>query len=332
LYKYKEIFIFHLLMTMQATLMVLRAVAESTRLRLLALIERGEISVGDLVGVLEQSQPRVSRHLKLLVDAGLVEKFRDNHYVYYRLATNEQHRQPVAEILASLSSAPEIIADRERLEGVRQLREKEAYNQINTRQTWVESFRSDSGEEPLNEALDDALGTVEVGDLLNVRSGSGRLLKHLAPLARTATGVDRSKAMRLLARSKLQQAGLTGFTLRNADGISLPFPARSFDTIVLNEALGLAEDKRQALAESVRVMRRGGRLIIIDWVQSVALQNKGLLQKTDHGSGMLVENQLRALLAEQGLVVGRRSWLPGKSPNYALFLAIPASEEKTEAI
>jgi DNA-binding transcriptional ArsR family regulator len=319
-------------MTMDATLTALRAVAESTRLRLLALIESGEVSVGELVTALEQSQPRVSRHLKLLVEAGVVEKFRDSHHVYYRLAPHASQRELVREVLANVSADPEIVADRERLQRVRQSREKDAYSRIDTKQAWADNFRPGTGDEPVNEALDDALNDIEIGDLLNVRAGSGRLLKHLAPRARTATGVDRSQAMRLLARSKLQQAGLAECTLRNVDGNSLPFDARSFDTIILNEALGRAQDKRQALAESVRVMRRGGRLLILDWVQPVALQNKGVTQKSEQGSAMIAENQLRTLLAEQGLVVSRRSWLPGKSPNYALFVAIPASMQKTATV
>ncbi|MDG1462692.1 MAG: metalloregulator ArsR/SmtB family transcription factor [Gammaproteobacteria bacterium] len=306
----------------------LRAVAENTRLRLLALIETGEVSVGELVSALEQSQPRISRHLKLLVDAGVVEKFRDSHHIYYRLAPQTSQRELVREILAGIRADSQIMADRERLQCVRQSLEKEAYSRIDTKQAWVENFRPGTGDELINEALDDALNDVDIGDLLNVRTGSGRLLKHLAPRTRTATGVDRSQAMRLLARSKLQQAGLADCTLRNVDGNTLPFEARSFDTIVLNEALGHSQDKRQALAESVRVMRRGGRLIILDWVQPVTLQNKGRVQQSEQGSEMIAENQLRALLAEQGLIVGHRSWLPGKSPNYALFVAVPANMQK----
>jgi len=302
---------------MVTTLQVLKAVAEVTRLRLLALIETGEVSVGELVIAMEQSQPRVSRHLKLLIEAGVVERFRDRHHVYYRLAADVSTRRLVDQVLADVRDEAEVLADIERLNSVRQTREKDAYSRIDTKQAWARNFRQRPEAADIEVAIDDALNEFEVGDLLDVRSGSGRLLMHLAPSSKTATGVDRSEANRLLARSKLQQAGLAGCSLRNVDDKKLPFDNASFDTVLMNEALSKTEDKRRALAEAARVLRRNGRVLILDWVRPVALQNS----LPDGGqSAALAENQLRALLAEQGLSINSRSWLPGKSPDYALFV------------
>ena len=330
LYKYKEILIFTTQMAMETTLKTLRAIAESSRLRLLALINTGEVSVGELVIALEQSQPRVSRHLKLLVDAGLVENFRDSHHVYYRLSRDKGVQGLLKEVLSGLIGDAEIAADLERLGRVRQAREKDAYSRIDTKRAWAKAFRQSANEGAVEEALDDALCNIELGELLSVRTDSGRL-QHLAPKARSATGVEHSQAMRLLARSRLQQAGLAKCTLRNIEGNELPFAPRSFDTVLLNEALSRATDKRQVLSEAARVLRSDGRLLVLDWVQQVTLQNKDLPSKSEQGTALMAENQLRTLLAEQGLTVVRRSWLPGKSPNYALFMAVPVSALKTGA-
>ena len=331
LYKYNEILIFAIQMAMKTTLKTLRAIAESSRLRLLALIETGEVSVGELVIALELSQPRVSRHLKLLVDAGLVENFRDSHHVYYRLSRDTGVQGLLKEVLSGLIGDAEIAADLERLGKVRQAREKDAYSRIDTKQAWAQAFRQSAHAGSVEEALDDALCNIELGELLSVRTDSGRLLQHLAPKARSAAGVEHSQAMRLLARSRLQQAGLAECTVRNIDGSELPFAPRSFDTVLLNEALSRATDKRQVLSEAVRVLRSSGRLLVLDWVQQVALQNKDLPSKSEQGTAMMADNHLRTLLAEQGLTVVRRSWLPGKSPNYALFMAVPVSALKTGA-
>jgi len=300
---------------MVTTLQALKAAAEETRLRLLALLETGEASVGELVIVLQQSQPRVSRHLKLLVAAGLVENFRDSHHVYYRLAEGAS-RSLLDEVLAGVRGDAGIEADLVRLSEVRHEREKDAYRRIDPKAApTARAARAD--DETIFAAIDDALADEDIGDLLDVRTGTGRLLTHLAPKAATATGVDKSQAMRLLARTKVQQAGLAKCTLRNVDGKSLPFSPDSFDTVLLNESLTRADDLRSALAEAVRVLRVGGRLLILDWIQPTSLQNRA-------DSEGLAENQLRTLLAENGLQITERSWLPGKAPDYALFIAAPA--------
>ena len=316
---------------METTLLALRAVAESSRLRLLALLDSGEASVGELVLALEQSQPRVSRHLKVLVDAGLVENFRDNHHMYYRLSRTGGLGELLQTALAGVARDSEVQADRVRLAAARQALEKDAYNRMDTKQARARAFRPPAAQGVTEAALDDALGDAELGDFLNVRAGSGRLLMHLAPKAKTATGVDRSQAMRMLARSRLQQAGLAKCTLRNVEANTLPFSPRSFDTVLLNEALGRADDQRKALAEAARVLRPGGRLLVLDWIQAVARQNNSPFNRSEQGAAPLAENQLRALLAEQGLTVSQRSWLPGKSPNYALFVAVPHNVLETGA-
>ncbi|MGI9309836.1 MAG: ArsR/SmtB family transcription factor, partial [Gammaproteobacteria bacterium] len=321
LLKYKEIFIFVRLMSMDTTLLALRAVAESTRLRLLALLSGGEVSVGELVIVLRQSQPRVSRHLKLLVEAEVVERFRDRHHVYYRLTRMPELRSFVDQVLASLKNDSEIATDRLRLDEIKFGREKIAYAQIGEAQSWADTFRQRPDESDIHDAFDDALSGTELGDLLDVRTGTGALLGYLAPHASSATGVDRSDATRLLARSRLQQAGLADCTLRNVEGKCLPFAESSFDTVLLNEAMSHATDQMSALGEAVRVLRRNGQLLILDWIAPVSLQNRGGRE--------LSENQVRALLAEHGLEIVQRAWLPGKSPDYALFKAVPAKAQRT---
>jgi SAM-dependent methyltransferase len=311
-------------MTMEKTLLALRAVAESTRIRLLALIAGGEISVGELTAVLDQSQPRVSRHLKLLVDAGLVTRFRDRHHIYYCLTASKSGRDLIEQVLTSMEGDALLTADQQRMYEVKQSRERTAYSRLgHSPALWPDTSRSRPADEDIRYALDDALGNELLGDLLDIGSGTGALLQCLASRAITATGIDQSQEMRLLARARLQQAGFADCTVRYADMHALPFADNSFDTVLLDEVLSGATDAALALAEANRVVRNDGHLVVLDWLLPVSLQNRV------GDAGGMAENQLRTLLAEHGLHIERRSWLPGRTPNYALVVARSAAAIRT---
>ena len=299
----------------------LKAASDPTRLRLLALLAAGEATVGELQAVLEQSQPRVSRHLRILCEGGLADRFRDGHSVYYRVPTDHSARAFISVLLGRMNvDEPIISADRDKMTHVRRTRARKAWS---GKEVLLASGRSQipglAAEDDLTVALAEIPG--ELGDLLDVGSGTGAVLCHLAGRAREATGVDISPAMRVVARTRIREAGISNCTLRQGDMFALPFGDNSFDTVLLDQVLTLADKPRDALKEAARVLRPDGRLLVLDRfgpVRASLEQGRGL-------SG-LAENQLAVMLAEVGLRSSPRRDLAGRLPGFALLAAVPAIE------
>ena len=299
-----------------SAIQTLKAAADPTRLRLLALLANGEATVGELQEILEQSQPRVSRHLRLLDEAGLVVKFRDGHWIYYRLAATATAQAIVAEALALIGADDEIVdADRMALDRVKRNREREVFR---TEALSTVGVAGRPSLQSFTEAIDECIGDKRFGDVLDVGCGGGTLLRLLGQRARRAVGVDISRRMRLLARSRLHQAGLANCTVRNGDLMKLPFADDSFDLVILDEVLGLFDDILTGLNEARRVLRPAGQLLIADFVRPVARQ-----LPEQRGSTRLIENQLTAMLSELGYRIAHRIWFPGRVMEYALFAAVP---------
>ncbi len=319
-------------MPLDATLCQLRAAADASRLRLLALVADGEATVSELTGVLEQSQPRVSRHLKILSDAGLVSRFRDGHSIYYRLSPAVAGRAWVRQAIESAGEGEALIrADRQAMVRLKRLREGDAIAANRHGMShWSEVARGRPAAEALREQLDEVLGTGDLGDLLDIGAGSGTLLRLLAGRARSAVGVDTSREMRLLARSRLHLAGLANCTIRDGDVQRLPFADQSFDVVVLDEVLGRCGDPRQAVAEAQRVLRYTGCLLVLDRILPVAQRLSSVTSSVAAGGHHLFENQLRILLQEKGIRVGKCIRFAGKSPDYALVIGRPRSEPGRE--
>ena len=241
-------------------LTLLKAAADPTRLRLLAVLAPGELTVGELTQILKQSQPRVSRHLKLLCDAGLLERFKEAHCVYYRLAALDDPALRLHEGLEPNDTA--VRADRERRAVVIAERARRATDRLAERTTAAAVDDSLSG--TVGGLLVQELSAEPVGDLLDVGTGAGFLLKTLAPVAKRAVGVDQSTDALRLARSQVQGAGLGRCVLRRGDMYRLAFGAAEFDTVTLGRVLSHAQDPAAVLAEAQRVLRPGGRLVLID--------------------------------------------------------------------
>lgn len=249
----------------------LRAAAEPTRLRILALCARADLMVGELTQILGQSQPRVSRHLKVLCEAGLLDRSQEGTAAYFHLARNGPAAELARHISAMLlgpnaSAAPTVPSDFERLEAVKQARAQAAaaYFKANAaRWDQIRSLHVDETE--VERALTRALAAEPVGDLLDVGTGTGRILEILGGPAATGTGLDLSREMLALARSRLDRAGLHNCSVRQGDMYQLPWAARSFDTVVFHQVLHYAEDPSAAIAEAGRVLRPGGRLVVVDF-------------------------------------------------------------------
>lgn len=311
-------------MSLDVAIRTVKAAGDSTRMRLLALLANGDATVGELQQILGQSQPRVSRHLRLLGEAGLVTKFRDGQWVYYRLGTMPAERE-FALTVVGLAGGDDatLIADAAELARVKKERERDVFASLGRpafRGGAYPGGRPDSVE--LAAAFDEVLGNDPIGDVLDVGSGAGGLLCLLGSRARQVVGVDVSKRMRLLARSRAHESGIANCTVRDGELANLPFENESFDLVVLDEVLGVCADRRAGIREARRVLRRPGRLVIVDRVQPVA---RRLTQASD---AALIDNQLSAELGELGFRVDSRSWLPGRTMEYALLVATPAPAEQ----
>lgn len=258
-------------MDFDAILAGLRAAAEPTRLRILALCAQADLMVGELTQILGQSQPRVSRHLKVLCEAGLLDRSREGTAAYYHLARNGPAAGLARDVAAMLlgpngSAARTMPSDFERLETVKKARAQTAaaYFEANAaRWDQIRSLHVDEAQ--VEKALTRALADAPAGDLLDIGTGTGRILEVLGPIANTGTGLDLSREMLALARSRLDRAGLHNCSVRQGDMYRLPWAPRSFDTVAFHQVLHYAEDAAAAIAEAARVLRPGGRLIVADF-------------------------------------------------------------------
>ncbi|NBC23422.1 MAG: metalloregulator ArsR/SmtB family transcription factor, partial [Gammaproteobacteria bacterium] len=225
------------------TIRALKAAAEPTRLRLLVLCHRGESTVSELVRVLGQSQPRISRHLKLLCDAGLLERFRDGHWIYYRTPSAGAAALRVRRLLELVpAEAAELARDAELADAARRAAVE------------PETAPLTAAERGLHRAVLDTMLTAPVGSLLDIGAGSARMLKLLGRRATRAVGVDIDGDQRRQARAQLAVAGLGNCTIRAGDARRLDLADGAFDTVILDEVLGQSDAPEQALAEAARVL------------------------------------------------------------------------------
>lgn len=236
----------------------LRAAGEPTRLRLLALLARAELTVGEICEIVGQSQPRVSRHLKLLCDAGLADRFREQHWVYYRAPASGPARQIVQQILALLSDQDEVLRrDQKRMERVIEDRARRAADHLPADAKTMQS--SDVDAIVLSELAGEPIGV-----LLDVGTGSGHLLGLLGASATRAVGIDISSDALRVARANVHIAGLSHCELQRGDMYDLPFSPSLFDTATADRILARAERPVAALTEIARTLKPGGRIVVIE--------------------------------------------------------------------
>ncbi len=245
----------------------LRAAAEETRLRLLVLCADSELTVSDLTAILGQSQPRVSRHLKVLCDAGLLERFREGSWAFFRLSQRGRGATLARGLVDRLSlQDSQIRLDLERLHTVKQARSESAARYFDENAADWDRIRTlHVAENEVEAAVLAHLGPGPFGDILDIGTGTGRLLDVLAPRAERAIGLDLSREMLALARANLDRAGHKNCSVRQGDLYALPFGADSFDAVTIHQVLHFLEDPGRAIAEAARVLRPGGRLIIVDF-------------------------------------------------------------------
>ena len=252
---------------MDHLLAALRAVAEPTRLRLVVLCARGELTVSELTQILGQSQPRVSRHLKLLCEAGLLDRFREGSWVFYRLSRSSPASALARHLVEACGEAdPTIALDLQRLSAIKQQRADlaSAYFRENAAQ-WhrIRSLYVDERE--VEAALVEIVAAADPRDLLDIGTGTGRMLEILAPRVEHALGIDQSREMLSIARVNLERAGLANGRVRRDDMYQLALPDASFDAVVMHQVLHYADRPAAAIAEAARVLRPHGILVLVDF-------------------------------------------------------------------
>lgn len=288
---------------------VLRAAGEPTRLRILALLAREELAVLELCRILDQSQPRVSRHLKLLAEAGLVERFPDGAWVFYRLLSAGEGRHLVDEALKLIEPAdPILVRDAERLQSVRGERSTEAgeYFARNAAR-WDEIRSLYVAEAAVEDAILEAAGPGPFQRLIDLGSGTGRMLTLLAPRAQTSLGLDLSQQMLNIARSHVAEAGLERCELRHGDIFGTRLPDHSADLVVVHQVLHYLADPAAAVREASRLVAEGGRLLIVDFAPHSL---EFLREQHQHRRLGFSETEMERWLTEAGLSRVRATDLP----------------------
>jgi ArsR family transcriptional regulator len=286
---------------MQSLLALLRASAEPTRLRLLALIAGGPFCVTELTEILGQSQPRLSRHLRLLCDCGLLARTREGANVWFALAEGP-NAALARDILARLpADDAELAGDRRRAARVLAERARAASEKFRRQGIeWDETGALDLPVAALEQALLAALPAGDLGHLLDIGTGTGRLLEILAPRITAGLGIDASAAMLALARARLARARITHCRVRRADLYRLPLGDGGFDLVVMQMVLHYAEDPRAALAEAARMLRPGGRFLLIDLA---AHHRADLLTRLAHRWPGFSETAIADMLHAAGLAL-----------------------------
>ena len=288
-----------------------QALADPTRLRIVALLRIMELSVGELAQVLGQSQPRVSRHLKILGDAGVLDRRKEGSWVFVALAGPER-TQPLFALLDSWADEATTAlfeTDAARTQSIRAERAEAANRYFASHaEVWDQIRSLHVAESDVERAIERSLGRKSLGRLVDVGTGTGRMIELFAGRASHAIGIDRSSEMLRLARVKLEAAGIPSI-LRQGDMYALPLADGSADSIIIHQVLHYAHSPATAIAEAARVLSPGGMLLVIDF----AAHEREELRSTDAHIRLGFEDEAMAgWFALAGLTVDRVEHLKGE--------------------
>lgn len=280
-----------------------KALSDPVKVRILSLCSQTECSVSELTSVTRQSQPRISQHLKQLCDVQLLKRFRDGHFVYYRVPGKGPAAMLRRRLLALLpNDEPQFEKDAGRL------------RELRGRGMAVPVADADRA---LHRALLELTVAHPLGDLLDIGCGQGRLLKLLASRAHRVVGVDIDPDARRLARAEVLLAGLPNCTLRHGDVRTLPFPDSEFDTVILDDVLMATRRPEKSIAEALRLLRPGGRVLLLSSLRTVDIDELG--------------KSYSAWAAATGIRLARPRAIPEKNPKWLLAVATPADPDVAAA-
>ncbi len=308
---------------MEALLMGLRAAGEPTRLRILSILSQGELTVTELTRILGQSQPRVSRHLKLLCDAGLVTRIPEGAWAFYRMAEAGDCGILAGVITELLPGQDETLArDNTRLAGIKRERALIAGDYFSKNAPVWDQIRSlHVSEEAVERAMRDMLGRTPVEHLLDLGTGTGRILLALKDVAVRGTGIDFSREMLVIARANLERADLTNFQVRLGEVQSLPLADAVADLVSIHQVLHYLDNPQAAIREATRVLKPDGRLMIVDFAPHEIEQ---LREWHAHRRLGFAESEVSGWCSAAGLQVSQARHLPpatGQGLTVSLWLA-----------
>lgn len=280
----------------------LKAAAESSRLRILALLSRGDLTVSDLTDILNQSQPRVSRHLKLLLEAGLIERYQEGSWAFFRLTDDDTGRGFVNDLVGRLSDRdPQLGRDLERLAAVKRRRQERASEYFRENAASWDHIRSlHASEGAVEAAMLQLVGERPFQSMLDLGTGTGRLLELFAPLYRRGVGLDMSREMLAVARANLDRAGVAHAQVRLGDIYAPPVERDAYDLVTIHQVLHYLDDPGLAIAEASRLLRPSGRLLIVDFAPHTL---EGLREQHAHQRLGFSDRQIADWLAEAGLAL-----------------------------
>ena len=255
-------------LTVEKLLVALKASGEETRLRILVLFKSGELTVTELVSVLRQSQPRISRHLRLLCEAGLLERHREGTWIFYRLTEGSDQADLIKSIMKFCPYSDQILQhDQERLTEVKKERDKKAaiYFEENAK-NWDKIRSLYVPEKEVEDFLLKEIKGKEINDLLDVGTGTGRILELFSEHAEHGIGIDLSREMLAIARSQLEQKNIDHMQLRQGDMYDLALDNQSMDLVIFHQVLHFADDPLAAIKETARILRHNGCVMIVDFL------------------------------------------------------------------
>lgn len=295
----------------------LKAVGESTRLRIVMLLVTGELNVKDLTRVLGQSQPRISRHLKLLVEAGLIERYREGSWVYFRLAESPAAQHMRRLLTEAVDPADRVLArDRERAQAVSLERSASAQRYFESHAAEWDRIRALhvadlDVERAIRDALSAGAAAEPAGLLVDLGTGTGRILELMADRVRRGVGIDVNQAMLGYARTRLETLGLRHCQVRQGDLYAIPLPDGQADIVVLHQVLHFLDDPGRAIHEAARLLRADGRLLIVDFAPH---EMEFLREEFAHRRLGLGSDQVAQWAAQAGLdVIGQQDLAPAPS-------------------
>ncbi|MBY0563484.1 MAG: metalloregulator ArsR/SmtB family transcription factor [Hyphomonadaceae bacterium] len=283
-----------------AVVMALRAAGEHTRLRVLALLREGELSVGELAQALVQSQPRVSRHLKLLTEAGLVERAPEGAWVFYRLPRGQTTGRRLAEAALAMldSSDPALAPDLARLSAIRATREAAAAQYFEQNASDWDRLRAlHLPEADIESAVLSAAGTGPFDFMVDVGVGQGRMIQLFADRVRRAEGFDTSRQMLAIARATLDDMHAKA-AVRFGDAYAPPIEAGAADLVTIHQVLHFLSEPGRAVVEAGRMLKRGGRLVIVDFARH---QLEFLRERHAHRRLGFADDEVQAWCSEAGV-------------------------------
>ena len=307
-----------------------QALADPTRLRILVLLRLMELSVGELAQVLGQSQPRVSRHLKILADAGVLERRKEGSWVFLTLADAERIEPMFALVDAWADKATKALfaLDAARTETIRAERAEAANRYFaGHAEVWDQIRSLHVAESEVERAIDFALGKRSLGRLVDIGTGTGRMIELFGPRSSHAIGVDRSSDMLRLARVKLEAAGIAS-SLRQGDMYALPLGDQSAETIVIHQVLHYAHSPAAAIAEAARVLAPGGTLLVVDFA---AHEREELRERDAHIRLGFEDEVMTAWFASAGLEVDQIKHLKGGELTVTLWRGVKAAIRQRRA-